>query len=106
MNHIGAVDVIAVILVVEGVLNLFGVMFPYSMSMTGKYTPESMQKWIRPSGVSAIILGIGCELLDLGFWSADAANYPGWFAPLGLGLAVVGIVASLVLNKIFLKKIK
>ncbi|MDD3337429.1 MAG: hypothetical protein PHS82_01075 [Lachnospiraceae bacterium] len=106
MGDVGAFDVIAIILVVEGVLNLLGFMFPYSASMTGKYTPESMKRWIRPTGFSSILLGVGCELLDLGFWSSAASTYPGWFAPLGIGLIVVGVILSLIFIKVFLRKIK
>ncbi|MDD3402986.1 MAG: hypothetical protein PHQ72_06485 [Hespellia sp.] len=104
-NDIGAFDIIAIILIVEGILNLFGVMIPYKASMTGKYTPESMKAWIRPMGVASIVMGIGCELTDLSLF-ADNVSVPGWFTPVGFGLMAVGVVMGLAFNKIYLKKIK
>lgn len=104
-KDIGAFDVIAIILVVEGILNLFGIMVPFKASMTGKYTPESMKAWIRPMGIASIVMGIGCELTDLSLF-VDNANVPGWFTPVGIGLMVVGAIMGLTFNKIFLKKIK
>lgn len=104
--NVGTVDIIAIILVVEGVLNLFGIMIPYAASMRGKYTPGSMKAWIRPMGLASIIMGVGCELTDLSVFATDASNVPDWFAPVGIGCIVVGVVLALVFNKIFLKKIK
>ncbi|NLD20443.1 MAG: hypothetical protein GX663_09425 [Clostridiales bacterium] len=102
----GAVNIIGIILVVEGALNLLGVMFPYAMSMTGKYTPESMKAWIRPMGVASIAMGGGCILFDTRTFAAAGSNVPDWFTPVGIVLMVVGIILGLVFNKIFLKKIK
>ncbi|MDD3362311.1 MAG: hypothetical protein PHW34_11630 [Hespellia sp.] len=104
-KDIGAFDIIAIILVVDGILNLFGIMMPFKASMTKKYTPESIKAWIRPMGIASIIMGIGCELADLSVF-ANNSNFPGWFTPVGFGLIAVGAIMGLTFNKIFLKKIK
>lgn len=103
---IGAFDSIAIILIVVGILNLFGVMVPYAATMRRKYTLESMKRWIRPCGVATVIMGVGCELTDISSFSKNSASVHGWVLPLGIGAMVVGAILGLVFNKIFLEKIR
>ncbi|MGB4984345.1 MAG: hypothetical protein WBO70_01045 [Erysipelotrichaceae bacterium] len=102
----GVVSIIGIVLIVEGVLNLLEVMIPYAATMTGKYTPESMKAWIRPMGVSSIIMGSGCMLIDTSLFAKTNEVIPSWYLPVGIGLAVTGVILGLVFNKVFLKKIK
>ncbi|MDD4370265.1 MAG: hypothetical protein PHD56_04200 [Anaerostipes sp.] len=99
-------NLIGIILLVSGILNLFGIMVPYAQKMRRKYTEESIKKWIRPMGVASIIMGVGCILLDTSSFSNTPGSIPGWFPIAGLLITIIGAILGFSFNKIFLKKIK
>ncbi|MEG2377247.1 MAG: hypothetical protein RSC43_02695 [Clostridia bacterium] len=92
-------SIIAISLIVQGLVNTFGKMFPWQHYRN--YTEESLQRWCRPMGLSSLIMGIGAVFIDL--WSWETSSSP-TFLIVGGVIALAGLIGGLVSNKKYLVK--
>ena len=90
------------IFLIEGLVQLFAGKMPNYSNMVKTYTPESVERFIKPSGVVSILFGL-C-ILGFGF-SMDGGPLPPvmkWIS--GAAIVVCVIIYLLMVKKYLVKK--
>jgi|GEM_PF-2347079 len=88
------------VLIIFGLVNISGRLVPGSTT-SKKYTEESIQKWLRPEGISDVIFGIGVLILGI----TDICSMPEWCRWAGYGIAAIGAIgAGYAMKTILVKK--
>ena len=91
--------VIAILLGLEGLINLCGVLIP--IQNMSKYTDESVKAWCRPNGLVSIIVAAGLAMFNAYMWGGINNQI---LLIGGIGLIVIGCIGTFIIIKKYLVK--
>lgn len=98
------VDVIlGAIFLIEGLVQLLAGKMPNYSNMVKTYTPESIERFIKPSGVVSILFGL--SILGFGF-SIDGGPLPPVMKWVSGAVIIISVILYLLMVKKYLVKIK
>lgn len=95
--------VLVIALFAEGLYQIIsGKMLNYA-GFDKRYTKESVDRFVRPSGVTYLLEGVGIFLFA---FSIDDGPFPGFVEWIGVAIMLLSIVGYLVMMKVMLVKVK
>ncbi len=93
--------VLGVIFLIEGLVQLLAGKMPNYSSLVRRYTPESIERFIRPSGVISILFGL--SILGFGF-SMDGGPLPPVMEWISSAVLIVAVIIYIIMVKKYLVK--
>ena len=96
------VDVIlGAIFLIEGLVQLLAGKMPNYSNLVQRYTPESIERFIRPSGVISILFGL--SILGFGF-SMEGGPLPPVMEWISSAVLIVAVIIYILMAKKYLVK--
>ena len=93
--------VLGAIFLIEGLVQLLAGKMPNYSSLARRYTPESIERFTKPSGVISILFGL--SILGFGF-SLDGGPLPPVMEWISSAVLIVAVIIYIIMVKKYLVK--